>query len=76
VRDPTVHASVLEELLGWSAEHGFGVLGLTASPIRGPAGNVEFLAHLQADAAQGALNWRGLVAAALAEAATPAPART
>lgn len=46
VRDPKVHARVLVELLTWSAGHGIGVRGLTASPLLGPAGNVEFLAHL------------------------------
>jgi 23S rRNA (cytidine1920-2'-O)/16S rRNA (cytidine1409-2'-O)-methyltransferase len=75
VRDATVHASVLEDLLGWAVDHGFGVRGLTASPIRGPAGNVEFLAHLQTEPAQAAADWSGLVAAALAEAAALTPAR-
>ena len=46
VRDPAVHRAVLAEVLGWAGSHGFGVRGLTASPLRGPAGNVEFLAHL------------------------------
>jgi 23S rRNA (cytidine1920-2'-O)/16S rRNA (cytidine1409-2'-O)-methyltransferase len=46
VRDPAVHRAVLEAVLGWAAAHGFAVRGLTASPLRGPAGNVEFLAHL------------------------------
>ncbi|MFN2486877.1 MAG: hypothetical protein ABR609_09795 [Acidimicrobiia bacterium] len=30
-----------------SDENGFGARGLTASPLRGPAGNVEFLAELR-----------------------------
>lgn len=46
VRDPEVHRRVLREVLTGAGEHGFGVLGATASPLRGPAGNVEFLAHL------------------------------
>ncbi len=44
VRDPAVHAAVcatveswLEDVMGWT------VLGITASPITGPKGNVEFL---------------------------------
>jgi len=46
VRDPTVHRQVLEKVLGWAAEHGFAVRGVMPSPILGPAGNQEFLAHL------------------------------
>lgn len=46
VRSPSVHRRVLLEVLMGAKESGFGVLGVTASPLRGPAGNVEFLAHL------------------------------
>lgn len=47
VRDPAVHRDVLMDVLTWSEAQGWGVLGLTASPLLGPAGNVEFLAHLK-----------------------------
>ena len=47
VRDPTVHKEVLEHYLEHAQEAGFGVLGLTYSPIRGPEGNIEYLLHLQ-----------------------------
>jgi 23S rRNA (cytidine1920-2'-O)/16S rRNA (cytidine1409-2'-O)-methyltransferase len=46
VRDPAVHRRVLHEFWAWCRQHGLVVRGLTASPIRGPAGNVEFLASL------------------------------
>ena len=46
VRDPAVHREVLEHYLNHAAEAGFGVLGLTYSPIRGPEGNIEYLGHL------------------------------
>jgi 23S rRNA (cytidine1920-2'-O)/16S rRNA (cytidine1409-2'-O)-methyltransferase len=46
VRDPQVHRSVLEDHFRTAAEQGLGVTGLTASPLRGPAGNIEFLAAL------------------------------
>jgi 23S rRNA (cytidine1920-2'-O)/16S rRNA (cytidine1409-2'-O)-methyltransferase len=47
VKDPEIHRKVLEATLG-AAEHvGFAVLGLVRSPLVGPAGNVEFLAHLE-----------------------------
>jgi 23S rRNA (cytidine1920-2'-O)/16S rRNA (cytidine1409-2'-O)-methyltransferase len=47
VRDPAVHQQVLEDLLTWAQEQGWGVGGLVPSPVRGPAGNVEFLTHLK-----------------------------
>jgi len=43
VRDPAVHRRVLERVLGVAAELGLGLCGLMPSPLRGPAGNVEFL---------------------------------
>ena len=47
VRDPAVHKEVLEHYLEHAREVGFGVLGLTYSPIRGPEGNIEYLGFLQ-----------------------------
>ena len=47
VRNPETHFRVLADLFSASQELGLGVTGLTASPLRGPAGNVEFLAHLK-----------------------------
>ena len=47
VRDPAVHREVLEHYLHHAAEAGFGVLGLTYSPIRGPEGNIEYLGFLE-----------------------------
>ncbi len=46
VRDARVHRSVLAAVLGEAEALGFGVGGLTRSPITGPAGNIEFLAWL------------------------------
>ncbi|MBN1978989.1 MAG: TlyA family RNA methyltransferase [Anaerolineae bacterium] len=43
VRDPTVHRAVLERVLETAEELGLGLRGLMISPLRGPAGNVEFL---------------------------------
>src|SRR5205823_5032094 len=46
VRDPAIHAAVLDRLAAdWQAA-GLHLSGLTRSPILGPAGNVEFLAYL------------------------------
>lgn len=46
VRDPKVHARVLEEVLTFAQALGFTQRGLIQSPLKGPAGNIEFLAWL------------------------------
>jgi 23S rRNA (cytidine1920-2'-O)/16S rRNA (cytidine1409-2'-O)-methyltransferase len=43
VRDPDVWRRVLGEVAEAFGAHGVGVQGVVASPLRGPAGNVEFL---------------------------------
>lgn len=43
VRDPQVHRAVLERVLNGAVDLGLGLRGLMVSPLRGPAGNVEFL---------------------------------
>jgi 23S rRNA (cytidine1920-2'-O)/16S rRNA (cytidine1409-2'-O)-methyltransferase len=48
VRDPEVHQRVLISVLDTANGLGLGLCGLIASPLRGPAGNVEFLAWWQA----------------------------
>ncbi len=47
IRDPAVHRAVLTQVLSAAAAEGLAVLGLTTSPITGPAGNTEFLAWLR-----------------------------
>ena len=47
IRDPAVHLHVLETFLADAADAGFGVLNLDHSPIKGPEGNIEYLAHLR-----------------------------
>jgi 23S rRNA (cytidine1920-2'-O)/16S rRNA (cytidine1409-2'-O)-methyltransferase len=47
VRDPAIHRSVLEELASWGDREGFGFQKLAVSPVKGPAGNVEFLALIE-----------------------------
>jgi 23S rRNA (cytidine1920-2'-O)/16S rRNA (cytidine1409-2'-O)-methyltransferase len=46
VRDPTVWSRVLHEVADAAAEVGWLRFRATASPLLGPAGNVEFLVHL------------------------------
>ncbi|NIV28696.1 MAG: TlyA family rRNA (cytidine-2'-O)-methyltransferase [Anaerolineae bacterium] len=45
VRDKAVHRAVLEDLVAWAVSRDIGLMGLIRSPLTGPAGNVEFLAH-------------------------------
>ncbi len=49
VRDPAVHQEVLENFIALTEQTGFTILGLTFSPVKGPEGNIEFLAHLTLD---------------------------
>ena len=46
IRDPLIHRQVLEEILAYTGEEGYGLRGLVRSPLQGPKGNVEFLAWL------------------------------
>lgn len=46
VRDPAVHLAVLQQFLNHAAESRFFVKDITYSPVRGPEGNIEYLALL------------------------------
>lgn len=47
VRSPEIHRQVLEEFCAFVRSlEGIALVGLTWSPIKGPKGNIEFLAHL------------------------------
>ncbi len=45
VRDPEIHRAVLDEVVQGLAAAGLGVGAVMPSPLRGAAGNVEFLVH-------------------------------
>lgn len=45
VKDVQVHAAVLGRVIAWAADNGLQLMGLTSSPILGPAGNREFFVH-------------------------------
>ena len=53
VRDPAIHKEVLDDFVSLVRELEFTILGLTFSPVKGPEGNIEFLAHLTLDAKSG-----------------------
>src|SRR4051812_17210894 len=51
VRDPAVRAAAVRAIASAAADLGWGSAGGTASPLPGPAGNVEFFLWLRRDAA-------------------------
>ncbi|GAA2452092.1 hemolysin [Actinomadura vinacea] len=50
VRDPELRADAVRGVAAHAASLGLGVLGVTASPLPGPAGNVEYFLWLRAGA--------------------------
>jgi 23S rRNA (cytidine1920-2'-O)/16S rRNA (cytidine1409-2'-O)-methyltransferase len=50
VRDPQVRADAVAAVARAADELGFGVRGVVASPLPGPAGNVEYFLWLRAGA--------------------------
>ncbi len=47
VREPETHKEVLDGFVTLANDLDFRILGLTFSPVKGPEGNIEFLAHLR-----------------------------
>ena len=45
VRDPALHREVCERIAAWLTGRGWEMVGIVESPIRGPEGNIEFLAY-------------------------------
>lgn len=66
VRDPEVHRDVILRVARLLGEDGLCLQNLTGSPIRGPEGNIEFLASWSRGALQEPLH--GLVDSVVAEA--------
>jgi 23S rRNA (cytidine1920-2'-O)/16S rRNA (cytidine1409-2'-O)-methyltransferase len=50
VRDPALRAEAVADVAAAAAELGLGVAGVTASPLPGPSGNVEFFVWFRRDA--------------------------
>ena len=53
VREASTHKEVLDNFVALADELEFKILGLTFSPVKGPEGNIEFLAHLSLDNVEG-----------------------
>lgn len=47
VREKSTHVEVIEAVIAYGREIGFGVLNLDFSPVKGPEGNIEYLLYLQ-----------------------------
>jgi 23S rRNA (cytidine1920-2'-O)/16S rRNA (cytidine1409-2'-O)-methyltransferase len=47
VREKSVHEEVINKVITFAAEHGFSILHLEYSPIKGPEGNIEYLVHIR-----------------------------
>ncbi len=60
VKDPQVHQEVLVHVLEEAEKNGLKVKGLDFSPIRGPEGNIEYLAWLNREQ-ENNLPWRELI---------------
>jgi len=53
VRDPEVHLKVLYDFLENARQSDFKVLNMSFSPIKGPEGNIEYLAYLSPNFEEG-----------------------
>jgi 23S rRNA (cytidine1920-2'-O)/16S rRNA (cytidine1409-2'-O)-methyltransferase len=49
VRDSAVHIEVIDNVTNYITENGFSLLALDYSPIKGPEGNIEYLAYIRSD---------------------------
>ena len=47
VRDPQIHRDVIANVIEFCLDNGFSVLGLDYSPVKGPAGNIEYLLYIE-----------------------------
>lgn len=46
VRDSAIHKEVIKSVIDYCINSGFTILGLDFSPIKGPAGNIEYLLYI------------------------------
>ena len=47
VREKSTHEEVIRNVLTFTMESGFSILGLDYSPVKGPEGNIEYLMHIR-----------------------------
>lgn len=61
IRDRAVHRKILIEVISFALAKGYSINGLLQSPLRGPKGNVEFLAWLHYPPESKHTDWPALV---------------
>lgn len=61
VRDKDVHKEVLFEVLNFAKKLGFSIMDVSYSPIKGPEGNIEYLAYLKKDTMENNLTLEGAI---------------
>lgn len=67
VRDKSVHLEVIDRVLDFAKGIGFHILQLDFSPVKGPEGNIEYLAYMKKD--ETGLQEEAVASAAVVEAA-------
>jgi 23S rRNA (cytidine1920-2'-O)/16S rRNA (cytidine1409-2'-O)-methyltransferase len=67
VRDPEQRAETVLVVTAAAGRQGWGTTAVTASPLPGPSGNVEFFAHFRADAPVDPVATAEMVASAVRE---------
>jgi len=65
IKDEAVHRKVLRDTLDEALNLGFWPMGLIASPIKGPKGNVEFLVDLRLKPSSKMTDLEGMISTAL-----------
>jgi 23S rRNA (cytidine1920-2'-O)/16S rRNA (cytidine1409-2'-O)-methyltransferase len=66
VRDPALRAGAVATVAARAAELGYGLAGVTASPLPGPSGNVEYFLWLRSGAPTGTDRVRAAIEEAVA----------
>ena len=70
VRDVRIHVQVLRDLIQFVRGLGLSVMGISYSPIRGPAGNIEYLIWFKAGITSSSADWEERAAQVVQEANT------
>lgn len=70
VRDAGVHVQVLRDLIRFTRGSDLSVMGISYSPIRGPAGNIEYLIWFKARPKASSTDWEKCAAQVVQEANT------
>jgi 23S rRNA (cytidine1920-2'-O)/16S rRNA (cytidine1409-2'-O)-methyltransferase len=65
IKDLSVHRKVLEDTLNTAKALGFFPVGLIASPIKGPKGNIEFLVDLRLTEPRSKSNFKRMISRAM-----------